>query len=266
MEHLFKAWRDFSAACRAAAHIVLLADYDGTLANIVGRPQDAVLSPGVRKALSLLARKPTFSVGVVSGRQLAELKSLVAIEGIYYAGNHGLEIEGIGLNYFNAEAEAVRPVIAGLARKLAAALKGINGVIIQEKGLSLSVHYRLAKPEYEDAVTGIVRRITARYEDEGKIRVFAMKKVREIRPPVDWDKGKALETIENAVKKRVKKKELLTIYLGDDTTDEDAFRILRHPVGWGIYVGEENPASAAEYFLNSPAEVEEFLIRLNELK
>ena len=266
MKHLFQSWQAFSAACRTASHILLLADYDGTLATIVGRPADAVLSASVRQKLKDLARKSEISVGVISGRSIEELKALVDIKGIYYSGNHGLEIEGPGLRYLHPQAGAARPVITGLAHELAAALEGIAGVIIQHKGLSLSVHYRLVKPEEVDAVTGAVQRVIAPHVDRGEIRAYAMKKLWEIRPPINWDKGKAVEAIARELKSILKLERLLTIYLGDDTTDEDAFRVLRPQDGWSIFVGEENQASAAEYFLNSTAEVEEFLTRLSELK
>jgi len=265
VKHLFQSWQAFTADCRSASHILLLADYDGTLAKIVGRPEDAVLSTGVRQKLITLARKSKISTGVISGRRIAELKSLVAIEGIYYAGNHGMEIEGPGLSFICPGAEAARPVIAGLARELAVALKGIAGVIVQEKGFSLSVHYRLA-PDKEDIVTSAVKRITAPHVDKGEIRVYAMKKVWEIRPPIDWDKGKAVVFIGRQIMARLNLSRLLTIYLGDDTTDEDAFRVVRPPAGWSIFVGEENRTSAADYFLNSTIEVETFLTRLLELE
>jgi trehalose-phosphatase len=266
MEHLFKAWPDFSAAAKAASHILLLADYDGTLAQIVGRPEDALLSAGVRQKLQALVGKQEISVGVISGRAIDELKTLVGIEGIYYSGNHGLEIEGSGLKYVNTEAEAARAVMHELAAQLAEALENIDGVIIQEKGLSVSVHYRLARPEKEDTVAGAVKRITAPHVDKGGIRVYPMKKVWEIRPPVNWDKGKAVEFIGREIKAHLKLPRLLTVYLGDDTTDEDAFKVLQRPDGWSIFVCGEKASSSAAYYLNSVAEVEEFLDRLIKLK
>jgi trehalose 6-phosphate phosphatase len=266
MEHLFKAWADFTVAVKAASHVLLLADYDGTLAQIVGRPEDAVLSCGVKQKLKALAGKSGISLGVISGRRLTDLKSLVAIEGIYYSGNHGLEIEGPGLAYVHPQAEAARASMRELAAQLAEALDNIDGVIIQEKGLSVSVHYRLVKPDKEASVTGAVKRITAPHVAKGKIKVYPMKKVWEIRPPVDWDKGKAAEFIGRRIKANLKLIRLLTIYLGDDTTDEDAFKVVRQPDGWSIFVGGEKVTSAAAYYLNSVAEVEEFLDRLIKLK
>ena len=266
MEHLFKSWSEFSAGCDAAPHILLLSDYDGTLTPIVGRPEEALLSQDVRDKLSTLALKPTCTVGIISGRSLTEIKSMAAIEGIYYAGNHGLEIEGPGLTYVNQETKEAEAVMKDLVGQLTAALGNIDGIIIQDKGLSVSVHYRLVKPENEDTVAETVHRLTAPLCDEGKIRVFSGKKVWEVRPPIDWDKGKAVESITREIKTLLKLEEVLTIYLGDDTTDEDAFKVIHRPGGWSIFVGGENPASVAEYFLNSTIEVEEFLSRLIELK
>ena len=266
MEHLFQAWPDFSAAAKAASHILLLADYDGTLAQIVGRPEDAVLSAGVRQKLQALAARPEISAGVISGRAIDELKSLVAIGGIYYSGNHGLEIEGPGLRYLHPQAAAARAVMQELAAQLAEALENVDGVIIQEKGLSVSVHFRLAKPEKEAAVTSAVKRITTPHVAKREIRVYPMKKLWEIRPPVKWDKGKAVEFIGREIKANFKLSRLLTVYLGDDTTDEDAFKVLHRPDGWSIFVGGEKASSSAAYYLNSVAEVGNFLDRLIKLK
>jgi trehalose 6-phosphate phosphatase len=266
VEHLFQAWQDFLIDYRAAAHALFLADYDGTLAVIVGRPEEAVLSAGVRKKLRTLAGKSEISVGVISGRAIKEVKAMVGIEGIYYSGNHGLEIEGPGLKYIHPQAGKARITMKNLAAQLEEALGNINGVIVQEKGLSVSVHYRLAKPEKESTVTAAVKRITAPHIAKGEIRVYPMKKLWEIRPPVDWDKGKATGYIGGVIKAKLKLSSLLTVYLGDDTTDEDAFKVLRRPEGWSIYVGGENKTSAAGYYLESPEEVEALLSRLIELR
>ena len=88
MQHLFQSWGAFASDIRGTSHILLLSDYDGTLTPIVSRPEEAILSPEVREKLRALTEKPVFSVGIISGRSLSEVKSLVEIEGIYYAGNH----------------------------------------------------------------------------------------------------------------------------------------------------------------------------------
>jgi len=245
---------------------VLLSDYDGTLTPIVGRPDEAILSPTVREKLIALAQKPTFSVGIISGRSLSEVKALVGIEDIYYAGNHGLEIEGPGLKFVNPAAEAAQVTIKDLTSHASAKFKDIDGVIVEDKGLSLSVHYRLVKKSEEEKVANIFHQLTAPGLHDGKIRVTSGKKVWEIRPPIDWHKGKAVKTIIQELKLVPGSKKGLNIYLGDDTTDEDAFRIIHRPQGWSIFVGQENHTSAAEYFLNSTSEVTIFLSQLIDLK
>jgi trehalose 6-phosphate phosphatase len=266
MRHLFQSWPEFVKDYRAAEHRLFLADYDGTLAAIVGRPEDARITAGAREKLKALAEQPRTTVGVISGRSIDEVRSMVGVAGIYYSGNHGLEIEGPGLSYIHPQARAARPLMKELAARLGESLGGIEGTIVQDKDLSLSVHYRLSRPEYDDAVAGIVRRLTAPHVAKGEIKVFPMKKIWEIRPPLDWDKGKAVELIGHEIKSQFKLSRLLTVFLGDDATDEDAFKVMHRPVGWGIYVGGENQKSAAGYFLDSPQEVEDLLGRLNDLK
>ncbi len=266
MQHLFRSWEFFSSDIRAAAHTLLLSDYDGTLTPIVGRPDEAVLSPEVKEKLCALAEKPAFSVGIISGRALSEVKALVGIEGIYYAGNHGLEIEGPGLKFIHPVAKVIQIEIKGLAQQFSSRLGSIEGVIVEDKGLSLSIHYRLVKKGEEKVVADIFHQLTSPWLNDGKIRVSSGKKVWEIRPPIDWHKGKAVETIIKELKAVLGGELGRTIYLGDDTTDEDAFQIIHHPEGWSIFVGQENPSSKADYFLSSTSEVVTFLSRLLELK
>lgn len=266
MEHLFKSWQTLLGDYKSTSHVLFLSDYDGTLTPIVNRPEEAVLSPEVREKLAALAQKSSFSVGIISGRSMKETKSMVAIEGIYYAGNHGLEIDGPGLSYMSPEAEKSRTVIKELVGRLAEALENISGVIVEDKGLSLSVHYRMVAEEEQKEVADIFKQITFPLADEAAIRITEGKKVLEARPPIDWDKGKAIASIKREIVSLLKLDKVLTIYLGDDTTDEDAFRDLHRPEGWSVYVGGENASSAADYYLNSTDEVAEFLSRLLELR
>ncbi len=265
MQHFFDSWQSFISDVRSAAHLLFLSDYDGTLTPIVGRPVEATLSSEVRDKLGILAKQPSVSVGIISGRALSELKNMVGIDAIYYAGNHGLEIEGPGLAFTSREAEAARAVIGDLAKQLVDSLGRIDGVLVEDKGLSLSVHYRLVKPNEEGAVADLFRRTTAPLLDAGGIRITSGKKVWEVRPPIDWHKGKAVQVIREQIQSLPGRKELLTIYLGDDTTDEDAFRVLHRPRGWSILVGGENPSSHAGYFLEGTPEVVMLLARLIEL-
>lgn len=266
MQHLFQCWEAFASDIRCTSHILLLSDYDGTLTPIVSRPEEAILSPEVREKLRALTEKPAFSVGIISGRPLSEVKSLVEIEGIYYVGNHGLEIEGPELKLVNSMAKAAQAELKELAKQLAPGLTGIEGIIVEDKGLTLSIHYRLVKKDKEKIAAQIFHQITSPWLHEGKIRVTSGKKVWEVRPPIDWHKGKAIETITKEMRALSGGRQMLIIYLGDDVTDEDAFRIVHRPDGWSIFVGKKNTSSNADYFLNSTSEVEIFLSRLLDLK
>ena len=266
MQHLFESWQALVADIRATPHLLLLSDYDGTLTPIVGRPEDAALSPGVREKLAALARRETATVGVISGRSMTDLRAMVGIAGIYYAGNHGLEIEGPGLNFVSRPAALARATIGDLAERLETSLASVAGVIIEDKRLSLSVHYRLVDEGRVSSVKETFKRITAPLVYEDKIKVTTGKKVLEARPPIDWDKGNAVETIIWEMKSALRLKKVLTVYLGDDATDEDAFEVIHHPEGLSIFVGGGNPASSAEYYLESVAEAEELLGRLLELR
>ena len=266
MQHLFQSWESFSSDIRAASHILLLSDYDGTLTPIVSRPEEAILTPAVREKLRALAKKPAFSVGIISGRRLSEVKALVEVEGIYYAGNHGLEIEGPGIKFINPAAKAAQTQMKNLARQFSAKLGSTEGVIVEDKGLSLSIHYRLVKKSEEKIVAETFHQIISPWLREGKIRLTSGKKVWEVKPPIDWHKGKAVEIIMKEIKALLNLEQSLTIYLGDDTTDEDAFKIIHRPQGWSIFIGGENPSSNADYFLNSALEVSNFLSRLLKLK
>ena len=266
MQPLFEAWKSFAADLKAATHILLLSDYDGTLTPIVSRPEEAVLSAEARKKLKSLAEKRSFSVGIVSGRPLSEIKAMVGISGIYYAGNHGFEIEGPGLRFVSPVATAAQTQIKKLVSQLSKRLSSIKGIIVEDKGLSLSVHYRLVKEDEVASAAAIFQQITGPLVQAEKNRVTSGKKVWEVRPPIDWHKGKAVETIREQIQAARRLEELPTIYLGDDTTDEDAFRAIHRPYGWSIFVGGENQSSAAEYCLNSTKDVETFLSRLLTLR
>ncbi len=260
MEHLLSVWPRVALQLRDARHILLLTDYDGTLTPIVERPELAKLSERTRLIFEALARLHKFKVGVISGRALADLRDKVGIRGIIYAGNHGMEIEGPGISFVNPMAEEFRPILRIVHYVLSRTLGRIRGVIVEDKGLSLSVHYRLVEEDKTEEVKNTFQRIAGGAEVLGKIRITSGKKVIEVRPGVTWDKGKAIKLLMKRYGKGGRKSRLLPIYLGDDLTDEDGFRAIENcGNGVSVLVGEKNQHSAASYFLKSPAEVAAFL-------
>jgi len=265
LEHLFSAWSKVAQQLRNARRILLVTDYDGTLTPIVERPELANLPDGTRQLLRSLARQRRFKLGVISGRALVDLKNKVNISGIIYAGNHGLEIEGQGVSFINPLAQEIRPFLRVIYRVLSIALGTIRGVLVEDKGLTLSVHYRLVAEGKSKEVKSIFERIAGGAQALGKIRINSGKKVYEVRPAVNWDKGKAVKLLMKKYGKGGRQSGLLPIYLGDDLTDEDGFAIIeKYGSGLSVFVGEANQDTEARYFLKSPAEVVKFLGMLLE--
>lgn len=260
MEHLLSVWPRVALQLRDARHILLLIDYDGTLTPIVERPELANLTESTKLVFEALARRYEFKVGVISGRALADLKDKVGIRGIIYAGNHGMEIDGPGISFVNPMAEEFQPILRIVHQVLSRALQGIRGVVIEDKGLSLSVHYRLAEEDKTEEVKNTFERITGGAQALGKVKITSGKKVYEVKPAVAWDKGKAIKLLMKKYGKGGRKSGLLPIYLGDDLTDEDGFRVIEnYGNGLSVFVGEKGQHSAARYFLKSPTEVVAFL-------
>ncbi len=261
MEHLFDALDGLLGKAALAKRILLFLDYDGTLTPIAKRPELAVLPGKTRRILRGMAESRRMTLGIVSGRSLGEIKRLVGIDGIYYAGNHGLEAEGPGLSYLNSQAARSKPAIERLYAELAEKLRGIGGVTVEDKGYSLAVHYRRASAAGEQAAKKIFAETAGRYRAEGAVRTAENKKTLEALPPADWGKGKMLLEIIRRIGGQGK--DALTIYMGDDATDEDAFRALK-PEGVTVLVSASQRDSHAGYYLRSVEEVTEFLKRLTE--
>ena len=131
------AWAD---GWRRTGRLVLLLDFDGTLAPIVERPEMAGMPDATRRALERLMAMPGVEVAVVSGRGLADVRDRAAIPGIAYAGNHGMEIHGPGVERIHPEAEAARPLLEEARRRVESAIGGVPGAWVEDKQLTLSVH------------------------------------------------------------------------------------------------------------------------------
>ena len=229
--------------------LVLLLDFDGTLAPIVERPELAAMPAATRAALDRLMALPGVEAAVVSGRGLADVRERAAIPGIAYAGNHGMEIEGAGLHRMHPEAVAARPALEAAARRIEPELAGIPGAFLEDKGMTLSIHFRQSPAEHHDDV----RLAVESGAGEG-LRVTSGKMVLEVRPRVEWDKGKAVLFLLNQMRPPPGAP---VLYLGDDRTDEDAFRALASLGGAheGVLIGDPASETAARSYLRDPAEV-----------
>ena len=262
MKYLISYWDIVAARIRETEHILLLLDYDGTLTPIVKRPELAHLSPGVKECLRELAGNPRLTVAIISGRALGDLQERVGVKDITYVGNHGLEIEGPGVSFVNPAARQAVPLLYSLWQDIDKAITDINGARIDDKGLTLSFHYRLVDEPQLEKVNHIFNETVKTALAAGQIKITPSKKAYDIRPAVDWDKGKAIEFIAQKVTGCVKP---LMLFLGDDITDYDGFHIVDKNGGISIFVGAPSAKPPAQYFLYSPKEVYRFLGMLREV-
>ncbi len=249
---------DIETRIRAADHVLIACDFDGTLSPIVPRPEDAYILPECADALRQLTEQPGYAVAIVSGRALEDVRGRVGLPNAIYSGNHGIEIAAPGLAFEDDVAERARLLMADLRRALERPVSQISGVFLEDKGLSLSVHSRMTPEELEPKVREIVHDATAGAVADGKITVVRGKKVLDIRPAAARDKGAALRFIMDTLL-RMAETQLFPIYIGDDTTDEDAFREVNLSGGLSILVGEPDRDTVATYRLDSPADVAGFL-------
>ena len=225
-------------------------DYDGTLTPIVEDHTQALLDDDMRSTVAALARH--CAVIIVSGRDLARLRELVALDCVWYAGSHGFEITGPeGTDQRLSMGEEFLPELDEAERKLGDRLAEIEGCALERKRYSIAVHYRRVADTDVQRVGAVVDEVLAEhprlYRGHGK-------KVFELRPDIDWDKGRAvlwlLEHFDTAT---------VPIYVGDDITDEDAFHVL---TGQGLCIAvrhEETRPTAADYAVADPPDVQRLL-------
>lgn len=235
----------------------LFLDYDGTLTPIVSHPKDALLSGVMRATLMRLAG--LCKIAIISGRDLSDVRERVGIQGIWYAGSHGFDIAGPegectkyqkGIEYL--------PALDAAEQVLRDRLAIVPGCLVERKHFSIAAHYRQVA---QDQVHTVKQAIDETHAAHPELRLSAGKKIFELQPDIDWNKGKALEWLMQTL--NMSPAQFIPIYIGDDVTDEDAFRELENE-GIGILVAEEDQPTGAAYRLENPAAVERFLNRLGD--
>jgi trehalose 6-phosphate phosphatase len=243
--------------------LLLALDIDGTLAPIAPTPEQAAVPPATRRTLERLTRLPNVHVAFVTGRAARDGERLVGVANSWTIGNHGVElIDPAGVLRVNAAAEAYAPEVARAVQLLRDRLRGIPGVLIEDKTWTVSVHFRLAAP---DVGPDVERQVAAIARELG-LRELAAKKIFELRLPVAIHKGTAL--LELGARLGVFSGGELRgslLYVGDDRTDEDAFRVLPPAPANAVtvHVGTaelpDGQRTLAEILLDDTAAVHEFL-------
>jgi trehalose 6-phosphate phosphatase len=241
-----------------ARHPAVFYDFDGTLSDIVNDPDAARPVAGASEALMKLAAQ--CPVAVLSGRDLADVSERVGLAGIWYAGSHGFELTAPdGSHHQNEAAAAAIPVLERAAVELRDQLGSIPGVAVEHKRFGVAAHYRNAARDRVGEVSAAVRAAGQRHG----LRVTTGREVIELRPDIDWDKGRTLHWVIDHLH-QAGSGPLLPIYLGDDITDEDAFDAVRDD-GVPILVRHNEDgdrATAALFALDNPTRAGEFTDRL----
>lgn len=263
MRYLFKYWDNLRKAL-THSYLMLFLDYDGTLTPIVDKPNMANLSVRSKKLLKKLSKNCGCKLAIISGRALSEIKRMIGIKNIIYVGNHGLEIYGPKIKFINLTPLPYRAILKVIKNDLNRKISLIKNAFVEDKGFSLSLHYRLVNKRDVPWLKNTFHETLRFYVVNKKIKIKTGKKVFEIRPPRLWDKGKAALWLLGQEDRLEKGKEILPIYIGDDKTDEDAFKALKNK-GLTITVGRST-SSGAKYYLKDTKEVIMFLNRILKLK
>ena len=250
--HWSESWKQIEEELRSRPRVLLACDFDGTVAPIVARPDEARMSEEMRSLLRDFAKQQGTKLAMVSGRALKDVRQRVGIEDIFYCGNHGLEIEGPGIAWSSADAHAHRPELAGALALLKRQSAAIKGVIIEDKELTGTIHWRLVTDTGREALREMV---SAAVESRAGLRLAHGKAVWELRPHVDWNKGAAIRYL----LKRLALTTADVICLGDDDTDESAFCAL--PDALTLRVGP-SATTSARFLLNDLADTSAFLSRV----
>jgi trehalose-phosphatase len=264
MKDLFKNWKTVSAKIKKSAFILLLLDFDGTLCPIVNHPDLVEVDKDMLSLLNKLNKTESIVLGFVSGRPISDVKNQLKLKEVYYVGNHGLELKKPKSRKIEILAEdRIRKslfLMRDVAKKLKKAIEPYEGVWLEDKKYSLTLHYRMANKKNALIAKKIFTEVVSALESKQLVRVTRGKKVFEVRPPYKQNKGTAVLKL----KKLYLKKSPLLIYAGDDVTDEDVFRNLSSD-DLGIHVGG-NKNSKATYSLRNVRAVADFLKRVYLLK
>ena len=236
---------------------VFFLDYDGTLTPIVEHPEDAILSEEMQKQLKEVAHHTT--VAIVSGRDMHDVKELVSIDQLIYAGSHGFQIKGPEIEYKLEKSREYLPILDQAEETLRKKLENtIEGAKVERKQFAIAVHYR--NVEDEQHIEEIEKEVDHILQEKDKLKKGGGKKILELKPDIEWDKGKAIHWLMEAL--NIDSQNYLPVYIGDDLTDEDAFKALAD-IGVGILVGRHGEPTAAQYQLRNVLQVRQFLEKVS---
>lgn len=235
----------------SATRLVFLSDFDGTLADFHDNPVMPWPTRETQRLLAMLAERPDLSFGVVSGRRLDDVRARTVLsDRAYFAGLHGLEIAIGDVHWSHPQLTTARVCVHRLAHALHQMPGHVPGLFIEDKDASVAVHLRRVHPEDREAAEALVARVAAPFIDGGDVRRLRGQLVVEYLPNVAWDKGAATRWIARDAETTFGQPAFV-VFVGDDQTDEDAFRAIDR--GFGVLVGRR--PTAARFQLNNTREV-----------
>ncbi len=247
VRHLFHSWPQVVHRFEAKPTIALFLDFDGTLVPIQPRPEDVWLDDATRQTLLRLVRSPRFRVWIVSGRRRADVRARVRVPGIRYLGLHGWEGRDAG-----AITEEAREAVACAKSWLACLMLSVPGVWLEDKDLTLAVHYQSVAEEGVRQARKFIQGVLAPFADT--LQLIRGKNVWELAPRELGDKGVAVASELSAAGSR-----MMPVFIGDDRMDEPAFSALAS----GVTVRVGRPCRTnAHYRLSSVEQVHQFLEKL----
>lgn len=245
-------WNNVSKRIHSAPEIALFLDYDGTITPIRNTPNEAILAPDTTHLLQRLIQLPNMRVTIVTGRSMEDIRRLIPFENIGFIANHGFHILQDGTEWIHPDAVSSCQTLHQLHAILQNALKQFQKAYLEDKQFTLSIHYRNVYIQEEPTFKEIARKTVCAFDP--RLVITEGKEVLEVRPPVDWGKGRAVMEI---LKTSQHSAHSLQMYIGDDITDEDAFQVIQ-PSGITIHVGKTS-RTHAQYYVTDVDEVLQIL-------
>lgn len=248
-------WERLASVIDSGKKIALFLDYDGTLVPIRRNPSKCLLPVRLKKLLQRLSVSRDCYPVILSGRALADVKRKVGVRGIIYGGNHGFDIMGPGIRYTHPAALKARPFVVEAKRLLKKENENIKGAYVEDKKFSISLHYRSVREKNVPSVLKHFGEVSIPFIRKKKLALIRGKKVLELVPYASWDKGRAalwlLERLGS---------DFFPVYVGDDLTDETAFKALRNK-GLTLRVGKSKK-TFARHHIETHSDVKRLLDRI----
>lgn len=257
-------WAEVEKAM-SSKHVAIFLDYDGTLSPIVGDPALAIISAEMTEVVKKVSQK--YRTGIVTGRARETIHSFLRLPTLYYAASHGFDVRAPGDAIIQTIGNEFLHPLMEFKNRMTERCALIKGSLVEDNLYSISIHYRHVAEVDMAQLESIIDEEMARSTQP--LRRGNGKKVFEIKPAIDWNKGKAVELLLSHMFPDTHES-ILAVYLGDDVTDEDAFRFLRtrkNGLGMGVWVKGDSAErdTSASYMLDSVDEVMTFLSKLVDI-